>query len=399
MEMECLSRTRVVAGGDGLDREVHWITVGEEPDLPDWVFGGELILSTLFAVEPERRAEYVKRLSDRGVAGLMLKPERFLGSIPGSILEVANQESFPVVEVPADVLWSRVLESYYRRTFSEQTERIRMETEMRLRGGFLDELLEERMSGKEILRQSALLGCDLSGGGMALVFGVADFDEISRKKRLDELQVQYLRTVLYETMNGAVRELHSNYICLPRAANVALLIGRPLEDPGMLAAHVLARCRERLRDLPVHAGVGEARDLPEQVFRSYREAESALNTGRRLPEAESMESRIHIFGALGLQRLLFGLGQESPEALREFCGHTLGPVAEYDEEHGTQLMETLRAYIECDGKISGVAEVLHVHKHTVRYRLRRITELTGLDPANLRDAAQLYLAVRSGELL
>jgi hypothetical protein len=113
LQMDCLSQARVVAGERGLDREVYWITVGEEPDLPEWVFGGELILSTLFAVEPERRDEYVKRLSDRGVAGLMLKPARFLGTIPQSVLEAADRESFPVAEVPIDVLWSRVLAGFY----------------------------------------------------------------------------------------------------------------------------------------------------------------------------------------------------------------------------------------------------------------------------------------------
>jgi PucR family transcriptional regulator, purine catabolism regulatory protein len=144
LQMDCLSQARVVAGERGLDREVYWITVGEEPDLPEWVFGGELILSTLFAVEPERRDEYVKRLSDRGVAGLMLKPERFLGTIPQSVLETADRESFPVAEVPIDVLWSRVLAGFYRHLLAEQTEFIRVETEMRLRGGFFDELLSER---------------------------------------------------------------------------------------------------------------------------------------------------------------------------------------------------------------------------------------------------------------
>ena len=71
----------------------------------------------------------------------------------------------------------------------------------------------------------------------------------------------------------------------------------------------------------------------------------------------------------------------------------------YDGKHGIQLLETLTAYMECNGNISEVAELLHVHKHTVRYRLRRITELTGLDVAKFEDAAQLYLALRATELL
>jgi DNA-binding PucR family transcriptional regulator len=96
--------------------------------------------------------------------------------------------------------------------------------------------------------------------------------------------------------------------------------------------------------------------------------------------------------------MLFALSQESPDTLQSFRESTLGPVMDYDREHGTQLLETLSAYMECNGNIPEVAAILHVHKHTVRYRLRRITELTGLDVTRFEDAAQLYLALTATEL-
>ncbi len=397
--MECLERARVVAGREGMDNEVRWITVGEEPDLPDWVFGGELICSTLFAVEPDQLGDYVKRLSDNGVAGMLVKPERFLGVIPESILEVANRESFPVAEVPANVLWSRVLESFYRYLLVEQTERIRVETEMRLRGGFFDELLSEQLSGEEITHRAALLGCDLSGGAMALFFDVPDFGEFARKRMLGELQLQHLKSLLYETVNGAVRESHQNYICIPRSDSVLVLIGNPLEDRKALARRVLLRCQKRMKNLPVHAGLGEPRENPEQVIESYREAESALQVGQRLRAAADLDDRVHSFSALGVQRLLFALSQKSPETLRAFEEDTIGALISYDDTHGTDLVKTLKAYIECNGNVSEVAELLHVHKHTVRYRLRRVAELSDLDVTKFEDAAQLYLAVRAAELI
>ncbi|MDP9474582.1 MAG: PucR family transcriptional regulator ligand-binding domain-containing protein [Actinomycetota bacterium] len=399
LQMECLSQARLVAGEKGLDREVYWITVGEEPDLPEWVFGGELILSTLFAVEPGERAEYVRRLSDRGVAGIMIKPERFLGTIPQSVLEAAEREAFPVAEVPIDVLWSRVLAGYYRHLLAEQADLVRVETEMRLRGGFFDELLLGQVSGAEILRRAALLGCDLAGGGVMLVFDVADFEGLATKRRLDELQMQYLKTLFYETVDGAVREVHPNSICIPRSEGISALLGRPVEDCKAVARHVLKRCRERLKGLPVHAGLGEPCEGPDELVRSCREAASALRVGQRLRTASNIDDRIHAFAALGIQRLLFALSQESAGALHGFKERALGPVIAYDEQHGTQLLETLRAYMECDGNAQEVAERLHVHKHTVRYRLRRLTELTGLDVAKFEDATQLYLAVSAADLL
>lgn len=400
LKMECLEPARVVAGEKGLGREVRWITVGEEPDLPDWVFGGELICSTLFAVAPDRCGEYVKRLSDGGVAGMLIKPERFHGTIPKSVLKTADRESLPVAEVPSHVLWSRVLESFYRHLLVEQTERIRVETEMRLRGGFFDELVSEQLSGEEVSRRAALLGCDLSNGGAVLSFAAPEFGHTVRKRKLGELQVQHLKTLLYESVDNAVREVHSNHVCIPRPDRVLLLLGAPVDGREDLARHVLARCRERIKNLPVHAGLGEPRENPGQIVRSYQEAESALRVGQSLRRtADSPEDRIHAFSALGVQRLLFALHQESPKTLRDFEDSVIGVVKAYDEEHDTELIETLKTYMECDGDINEVAGVLHVHKHTVRYRLRRVTELTGLDVTRFRDAAQLYLAVQAAELL
>ena len=251
----------------------------------------------------------------------------------------------------------------------------------------------------EIAHRAALLGCDLVGGAAVLFFAVPDFDGLTRKRKIGELQSQYMKSLLYETVNGAMREAHSNYLCIPRSDSVLVMIGSPLEERKTLARHVLLRCRERVKNLPVHAGLGEPRENLGQVIESYREAESALQAGQRLRDAEDPDDRIHSFSALGVQRLLFALSQERPETLRAFEENTIGSLTTYDERHGTALVKTLKGYIDCNGNVAEVAELLHVHKHTVRYRLRRVTELTGLDVTKFEDAAHLYLAVRATELL
>ena len=154
-----------------------------------------------------------------------------------------------------------------------------------------------------------------------------------------------------------------------------------------------------MKNLRIYAGLGEGHDAPEQVVHSYREAESALQVGRRPREAAAdIGDRVLAFSALGIQRLLFTLSRKSPEALRDFEESSIGAAVLYDERHGTELVKTLKAYTDCDGDISEAAGLLHVHKHTVRYRLRRVNELTGLNVTKFQDAAQLYLAVRAGEL-
>lgn len=145
----------------------------------------------------------------------------------------------------------------------------------------------------------------------------------------------------------------------------------------------------------------EPRASPHQVAESYREAESALQVGQRLRGAAGSDDKIHTFSTLSVQRLLLALCQESPETLRAFKENKIGALVSYDEVHGTHLVRTLKAYMECDGNIPEpeAAELPHVHNHTVRYRLRRAMELTGFDVTKFEDAAQIYLAVRAPELI
>lgn len=395
LKLECLKGAQVVAGAEGLKREVRWITVGEEPDLPEWVFGGELILSTLFAIEPSFRAEYIRKLSQRKVAGMMIKPKRFLGEIPEEVLKSAQKERFPIIEVPAEVLWSRVLAGFYHRSLTEQADRVRLETEMRLRGGFVDELLSGELSGEEIARRASFLGCDLSGESVVTVFDVKDFAGFIYRSGFEEAQVQDFKSYLYETVSGAVHQTHPNSFCVPRSDSILVILGSPLQERELMAKRVLARCEERLRDVAVHAGFGEPRNTPSELLDSYREAEAALRVGQRL---QYSKDRIHSFSALGIQRLLFGLRKETPATLEEFEERTLGPLVRYDTAHGTKLVETLSSYIESNGNLSETACRLYAHRHTVRYRLKRIAELAGLDITRFEDAVQLYLAVKASQI-
>jgi DNA-binding PucR family transcriptional regulator len=65
---------------------------------------------------------------------------------------------------------------------------------------------------------------------------------------------------------------------------------------------------------------------------------------------------------------------------------------------GPTLTETLNAYLDCGGAIEACARKLFVHPNTVRYRLRRITDFTGRDPTQPRDAYVLRVATTVGHL-
>jgi len=80
--------------------------------------------------------------------------------------------------------------------------------------------------------------------------------------------------------------------------------------------------------------------------------------------------------------------------LRSFRERLLGPLLSYDERHRAELVSTLREFLACSGSWNACAAKMYVHVNTVRYRIRRVEELTGRDLSSLDDQVDFFLALR-----
>jgi hypothetical protein len=82
------------------------------------------------------------------------------------------------------------------------------------------------------------------------------------------------------------------------------------------------------------------------------------------------------------------------EARRAYHTTLLAPVLAYDRDHGTELASTLEVFLRCSGSWTRAAEEMYVHVNSLRYRIRRIEELTGRDLGSLADQSAFLLALR-----
>jgi DNA-binding PucR family transcriptional regulator len=84
--------------------------------------------------------------------------------------------------------------------------------------------------------------------------------------------------------------------------------------------------------------------------------------------------------------------------LRSFRERLLGPLLAYDDRHRAELLPTLREFLACSGSWNACAARMYVHVNTVRYRIRRIEELTGRDLSRLDDRVDFFLALRQDKM-
>src|SRR5215212_3467703 len=346
-------------------------------------------------------------------------PDGYL-SVPVERWRVADGELFwtPIgTGAPAGYLWldleggnlrpeDVVLLYWARRVLEAELgkERIRLETELGARGDFVDDLVSGHYGSVELLLQRArYLGADIAGGALVMVVDIDDFARYLARRRLKEPAIQELKRRLADAVRLQTRQLFSNFLLGPRSDNVILFLGRAEgEGPEELPekAQLLAKAIQRyvkglLPDLTVSVGIGGFKQDPSQLPEAYSEAGVALEIGHRIHGPSSVST----FEKTGTYKLLFRVLQENPEELEAFYGETLEPVVHYDSRYGTELVQTLITYLGNDASTVRTAGDLFAHRHTIRYRLDRVGELTGLDVDKSEDRERLTLGIKAMQLL
>lgn len=84
--------------------------------------------------------------------------------------------------------------------------------------------------------------------------------------------------------------------------------------------------------------------------------------------------------------------------LRSVGEQILKALIEYDAQNDAHLVQTLRVFLDSDCQSAEAAQVLFVHRNTLRYRLRLVERLTGCDLNSFEDRVNFYLAVRALEM-
>jgi sugar diacid utilization regulator len=346
-------------------------------------------------------------------------PDGYL-SVPIERWRVADGELFwtPIgVGAPAGYLWvdleggnlrpEDVVLLYWARRVLEaelSKERIRLETELGARGDFVDDLVSGHYGSVELLLQRArYLGADLAEGALVMVVDIDDFARYLARRRPKEPAIQELKRRLADAVRLQTRQLFSNFLVGPRSDNVILFLGcaegegpeELLEKAQLLAKGVQRYVKGLLPDLTVSVGVGGFKQDPAQLPEAYSEAQVALEIGHRIHGPSSVST----FGQSGTYKLLFRVLQEDPEELEAFYGETLEPVVHYDSRYGTELVQTLITYLGNDASTVRTAGDLFAHRHTIRYRLDRVSELTGLDVDKSEDRERLTLGIKAMQLL
>ncbi|TDA70038.1 MAG: GAF domain-containing protein [Clostridia bacterium] len=265
-------------------------------------------------------------------------------------------------------------------------QRVALEVEQRLKGDFIEDLLAGAISDPEqVYRQAMLLGLNLEVPHQIILVSVegrpvADFD---------------FRGRLIEYIHKAIGQRLPDSLIVGKGELVVILIPAAYSKGSthqgtarQLGEKIMVALTKAFPDIYPIVIIGRPCQKLMDYQSSYHEARKLVEISR----SASYAGRVITYEDLKVERLLLEMADKAYAG--NFIDEILGALIEYDKKHNSHLVETLTVYLRNDCRLDLAARELFVHKNTLKYRLQRIREITGLDIQDAEVRFKLLLALR-----
>jgi sugar diacid utilization regulator/putative methionine-R-sulfoxide reductase with GAF domain len=269
---------------------------------------------------------------------------------------------------------------------------LRQRAASRARAEAMDQVLWDLLQGPVEHRVAARaraqhLNIALTGALRVLYGRIENVEELAAGNGWDTSRTDRVRRDVLRTLRGSD---DGRALCLASLRGdqiVAIVADVDQVAARTLVSELTAAVRRRQAGLRLTWGVSRAHDDVVELPSALNEARTALSAARRLGG-----DSVFLYEELGIVRLLLGSGND-PD-LQTFIDDVTGPLLAYDRDNDGSLIRTLRGFFDANCSQRVAAERLFIHHKTLRYRLERIRQLTGLDLSRHEDRMRADFALR-----
>jgi sugar diacid utilization regulator len=255
-------------------------------------------------------------------------------------------------------------------------------------GSFLKAVLDREIGDRrDLIARGKELGVDLENGGTVLA--VQPHPRVPAEGDWQARALTIAARAARGVVPGSLAALRANHIAV-------LIPGVDDHAARRAAASVLGALDDSLTGFANVVGRSRIAHDPMDLHRAAAEGLLASNVAS--PDG-GPEERLKSFDDTGAYRLLLPAMSDDPAELERFYSDTIAPLVAYDEQYGTELVLTLETFLDNDASIAATYKQLFTHRHTIRYRLERVRELTGLDVNSTDGRERLGLGLKAMHVL
>lgn len=368
LALEVLSEAKLIAGESGLERLIEKVNVTECP--MNWKRNrqGEFFLSALYANKENTKEQYetIKILIDTGASGLCLIDKYFV-DLDSSIKELADENSFPIIIIPAYIYYSDIISSIMNAIIRKKSFFM---LEM-----MIDNLISNYENPEKVKKIAGQINKNFDSKIMSIYCKLGKTD-LLRKYEL-------IQNSFIDRDNWSVIKFRSGTLILlsfsPEITNIEYIVNNVLNKIKFIAGNC-------------YIGISNIYNNIDNFGTCIEEALLTVELSEKI-----LKKEVAYHKDIGLYKII--LPYKDEYAFKRFHKEIISPISEYDKLYKSQLLETAIQYINNEGDFSKAADKLYIHENTVRYRINKIKEILGINTGFGSFYEQLSIAIKLHNLI
>ncbi len=376
---------KLMAGEAGTNRNIRWIyfadcmqCLDDNVDPAELIHGEELVIITNKSLTDydDKIIDMVKAMVPKNIAALVINE----GQISKNIINYCNEIDLPLYELSLNL---------HLIDFSQIICKVLVEEESQIfsRERILTSILySDQLNIDDIIKQANYLGVNLSGKYRIAVLKIFEADQVTgtdegyliEMRRNIKIQVEnefrlhgLNRMMIHSQMDSTVimfpSDLFSKELILSLFKNIIKIIKSSYK-------------------INIAVGIGSAYEYITDLKNSYEEAKNTLNIIKIINSTDN----VYFYEDVGIYSLISQI--KNGKFLDSYISEKIGKLIEADTIQDGELCKTLETYLDYNCNANATAEVLFVHRNTMRYRLDKIKKILGYDLNDLSVCLELKLA-------
>ncbi|MGG4554616.1 helix-turn-helix domain-containing protein [Paenibacillus humicus] len=266
-----------------------------------------------------------------------------------------------------------------------------------VRDSFFNQLFVEKIQDrKKILEYTNLLNWNINEPHCIGLFSF-EFDFKSNEEHnTNLLEEDAKKTWVWERIRDYMTRMYPGIIFTRKDGYYMVIVPKEIFAANEFWKRFYERVKKMVsseeQHLSIHIGISQEANQIEDYYLCYKQAQKTLV----ILYSRFAEKGYMRFDELGSYTVLYHLGD--PMVVPLFLKTYLNPLLEYGNGKNRDLFDTLRVYLQTNGNIKDAANLLFIHRSSLKYRLERIREIVGINIDHAEQRFNLMLAYKLYDL-
>ena len=382
-KISIFNEAQLMGGKDGINNEITWFNLMEIIDVVNSLEKGEFLITTGYRFNDIHFSKnLIFKLKDRGLSGIGIQPGYYIEKIPQHMIDEANEVNFPLVYIPEKITFSMITRTMYKELVKYQSKEdihcsnsfhniiidilesnsISKPQEHYLNNVFLaDEGYSSYMMNLCISHQydGIIMRTEIEESIAKIISVIEKYnckfhsefirdDQIILFSRPNNVRFKQIYTSLEQTINQLTLNYHNLNFVLGISSKISSILNLKF------AYEECSAVQRQVNKIAVVKGVHQIQDI--ELLHLFDEAETRNN-------------------------------------MIKFSINVLKNILNYDKENQNNYFETLKRYLYNNCNTNETAKELFIHRHTLTYRLDKISQLFNVDFENFQCIMKYKLAM------